>query len=226
VLATVAGSVLALSMAGCPADPTDRGSSPAGGSGATAPGPTDAAPAIARDVLDAAAPTGRDLGPGWSGPIETKAEFTRIATLISGCRAHDEVVIEHEAAKPRTGTAARYERSDPVAGLTVTVGVDTIARNTAYLEFIRTVPTRCPTSGAGENPMKISAGPPHGLGEDEASLHFVVEVPDHPFGIDLGFVRVGGLVVSCYALSDNLDPCLRSSLTSARAALTGKVTGV
>jgi hypothetical protein len=230
-LVTLVITIGALSMAGCSREAPEDGPRPPGTTAPPTASPTvtDAEPTATQAQLDGAAPTGGDLGSGWSGPKDTTAGFARLDNFLSGCSARADVIDDHERAKPAKGALVSYGHADEATVLNqvqAAIGADTIARAGAYLGFLRTVPRDCPTGEVEGYAVAISLGAPRGLGEDEVSLHAVVDLPGDPLELDLGFARTGGLVVSFYGTTGQVDQYLPVAFRTASTELAGEVAGV
>jgi hypothetical protein len=190
----------------------------------------DRTPSVTAGQLNAATLAAAALGRGWTGPVAQGSGYARLDNTVQGCPARAGVLTAHEAAKPGQGILVAYQTADQNTVLNqvqLTIGVDTAARAKAYVDFLRTVPTSCPDGKVDKYPFHLTAGASRSLGDEDVTLHSVVDLGDgSPLELDTGVVRIGGLVVSFYGATDQVDRYLPAAAAAARAALAGTVSGV
>ncbi|MFD0521198.1 hypothetical protein [Paractinoplanes durhamensis] len=171
------------------------------------------------------------LGSDWKGPAKLSKGFPAIDRYVQNCSQSSTLKSRHESLKPPTGAYGFYDNVDENTSLnqvSTAAGVDTIARASAFLDFLRTVPQACPTGKALDKfPYRLTAEDGTG-GDEELRLRMSITLPGpgEPLVIDMGYVRTGGLVISFYGESRQVDEYLPIATEFATGNLAGTVAGV
>lgn len=239
--AVVTAIVVLVATSGCgDADPATEADVPIGPSAVhtetpppattTSAAPPDFAPKVSTADLRAGLVPSSKLGSAWNGPDRISDGFPKLDNYVQNCSQSSGLTRRHEALKPRAGGFAFYDNVDPnvvLSTVSTGVGVDTIARASAYLAFLRTLPQACPTGKVLKRyPFDLAEVTSSPAGDEAVRLRMTVALPDGPLLLDLGYVRQGGLVVVFYGEQDQVDEFLSTSFNHARAALAGNVPGI
>ncbi|GAA2638480.1 hypothetical protein [Paractinoplanes durhamensis] len=198
----------------------------------TSAAPADFAPKVSEGALRTKAiPPSALLGSDWKGPAKLSKGFPAIDRYVQNCSQSSTLKSRHESLKPPTGAYGFYDNVDENTSLnqvSTAAGVDTIARASAFLDFLRTVPQACPTGKALDKfPYRLTAEDGTG-GDEELRLRMSITLPGpgEPLVIDMGYVRTGGLVISFYGESRQVDEYLPIATEFATGNLAGTVAGV